>query len=87
MEGKKFYTKVLEAVKGVNFEELEWVELWEEFWEAERSNWIKDEEKAWGRKREDTEEKPDIGDPFDDEDGLGELYDEKEREVLQIEPV
>ena len=60
MEGKKFYTKVLEAVKGVNFEELEWVELWEEFWEAERSNLIKDEEKGWGRQREDVEEKPDI---------------------------
>ena len=87
MAGRKLFTKVREAVKGAKLgEAYEWVEFWENFWEGERRNWIKEPERQVSHGDE-TAEAADIGDLFGDDDEMFALWNPQEREEHQIAPV
>ena len=65
-DGRKFYGLMLDAVKGVNFNERGWQEVWKEFWAEERKvHFKRGEEKS--RKKAATEE-VDVGTLWDDDE-------------------
>ena len=50
-DGRKFCGVVLEAIKGVNFAERGWQEVWKEIWVEERKVHFKRGEESCGKKR------------------------------------
>ena len=84
--GRKFYTKVHEAMRGINFKEEEWVDVWKEFLEEEKNNHIKKGEKKSMDADAAEEEDVDVEALWDDEDmdGMNEQWDSDELDSFEV---